>query len=125
MIFGLGCDIVDHSVVEMLNWAKDERFLNRTFTSKEIDLFNDLKNTSFLAGRFAAKEATLKALGIGLHDGISMKEIEILKSETGSPYVNLRGELKIFANEQGITTIHISLSHTIKQSTAYVILEKL
>jgi len=111
MISGLGIDIIEVDRIEhAVN--KNERFLTRNFTEKEIEYFNKKggKFTS-IAGNFAAKEAISKALGTGFR-GFNFSDIEILRDELGRPIVNLYNGADKKAKELGITEFMISISHT-------------
>ncbi|MGQ9730460.1 MAG: holo-ACP synthase, partial [Candidatus Zipacnadales bacterium] len=80
------------------------------------------------AGRFAAKEAVMKALGRGWFQGMPFKEIEVLRDETpggyGRPRIQLSGQTAKLAAEAGATHIHVSITHEQRVAIAYVIIEK-
>jgi len=82
MVLGLGCDIVE--IERVAGVFTSDRKLARIFTDSEIEL---ARTDSSLAGRFAAKEAFLKALGTG-KQGVQLKEIEVLRDISGKPYIN-------------------------------------
>lgn len=111
MISGLGIDIIE---VERIENAvnKNERFLTRNFTEKEIEYFNK-KGSKFtsIAGNFAAKEAISKALGTGFR-GFNFSDIEVLRDELGRPIVRLYNGADAKAKELGITEFMVSISHT-------------
>lgn len=69
-------------------------------------------HTRYYAGRYAGKEAVVKALGTGFAGDITWRGIEILRRETGAPYVRLGGEVKAFADSLGITDWFISISYS-------------
>jgi holo-[acyl-carrier protein] synthase len=75
----------------------------------------------YFAGRFAAKEAVVKALGTGFAGDISWHGIEILNHESGAPFVRLREDVKAFADKNGITEWFISLSYTEEMAIASAI----
>ncbi|WP_396157725.1 holo-ACP synthase [Flavobacterium sp.] len=125
MIISIGCDIVDHSLIKKLKWNSDLEKQKRCFSQKEIDLYISHKQSNFISGRFAVKEAVLKCLGIGMEDGISLKDIETLQLENGKPRIELFGEVKKLSDSIGINSWHVSISHSANFSTAYVIAEKL
>ncbi len=125
MIIGIGCDIVEHSTTEKLEWTSDIILQKNYFSQKEIDLYNAQNKISFLCGRFAIKEAVLKCLKTGMQDGLSLTDIQTIKSENGQPILKLSGEVKKISDKLGINSWHISISHSEHFSTAYVIAEKL
>jgi phosphopantetheine--protein transferase-like protein len=97
--------------------------LRRVFTPNER---RELKTSPFpyesLAGKFAAKEAFLKALGKGLFE-IPFLEIEVLKEERGKPFICLHGKAKQMVQEINLKNIHLSISHDGGIAMALVILE--
>jgi len=92
-IHGIGSDIVD---VDRIKKAfKNKDFKNKIFSLDEIKITEDkLNKFSSYAKKFAAKEAFSKALGTGISDGISFKEISINNNKKGKPYVELLGRSK-------------------------------
>lgn len=123
MIIGIGSDIVEHEVTEKLKWASDLKLLTRIFSSKEIELYQTHPVVKFLSSRFAVKEAVLKCLGIGMDEGIALPEIETLSDLNSKPLLKLTGETKCIADEMNIEIWHVSITHTSKQSLAFVIAE--
>lgn len=124
MILGTGVDIV---AVERVARAVDrygERFLRRVFTPAEIAYCTSAEahRAARLAARFAAKEAVLKALGIGLR-GVRWTDAEVCRDELGRPSVRLTGRLAEIAAARGATRIHLSLSHTQEYAVAQVVIE--
>ena len=110
-IVGHGVDIVD--LAELTQLRRRPYFDERCFTDAERHESTDSANlTAFLAGRFAAKEAILKALSIGLIDGIAWHDIEVRRASSGAPAVALTGGVAKLAAAQGVTDIFISISHT-------------
>jgi holo-[acyl-carrier protein] synthase len=123
MIIGIGCDIVEHSNFEKLGWAKDENTLRRVFSKNEIAISPKVDFEKYYSSRFAVKEAVLKCLGIGMEDGISLKDIEIIKSQSGLPQVSLSGQVDKISTSKKITSWHVSISHTTNSSSVFVIAE--
>ncbi len=122
MVLGIGTDIVEvHRVKKAL---ENERFRDRVYTRGEIDYCErrGMQAAASYAARFSGKEAVLKAFGTGLRQG-SLLDIEILPDALGCPHVRLRGYFSDFANEMGVKTVHISLSHTREYATAQCIME--
>ncbi len=100
-------------------------FSERVFTEREIVYCENRKNAKFesYAARFAAKEAVVKALGTGMADGLSWKQIEILKDDKGKPYalLSLRA-LELFDNI-GAKSMDVSLSHCGVYAIAYAVID--
>lgn len=110
-LVGTGIDLVAISKVRRLLADPGEHFL-RNFTEREIeDAGQGVHKEERFAGRFAAKEAVLKAMGVGWGNGVSWPDIEIVTSETGKPNVRLSGRVLEISQEQGITSWLISTSH--------------
>ncbi|EML5397049.1 holo-ACP synthase [Pseudomonas aeruginosa] len=119
IIKGHGLDIVDVDEFATLFSGEKITFLSRYFTEKELSATpNDQRRFSRLAGRFAAKEATLKALMTAWGDGVSFTDVEILNHSTGAPWVRLHRKLDALAKDKGISEFHISISHTEKLAVA-------
>jgi len=109
--FDLGIDIVPISKVEDLI-SRHEDHLTEVYTEKEIAYCNGKKNAgAHFAVRFAAKEAVLKALGLGLGKGIEWTDVETLSANSGRPRICLHGRLEEIASRRHIGEIKISLSH--------------
>ena len=121
-IIGHGIDIVELADFEALVARSGDHFVRRCFTEHERDYASDGPNRiSRLAARFAAKEAVLKAIGTGWIGGISWKDVEIIHQPSGAPAVKVSGAVARIAAEKGITSFHVSLSHTKNLATASVI----
>ena len=106
----IGIDVIEVERVKRAIEKLGERFLNRIFTQREIEYCLRRKKPYLsFAGRFAGKEAVMKALGTGLSDGVRWKDIEILNDEKGKPYVVARGRVKEILGER---RIEISISHS-------------
>ena len=116
-----GVDIIelDRISVVMKRWG--ERFLRRIYTRDEQTYCRD--RIPQLAGRFAAKEAVMKALGTGVR-GVGWKEIEILRQRGKRPTIHLNGRAKRFATSNGYSDLSISISHSRDYAVAFVIGEK-
>ena len=76
-----------------------------------------------LAGKFAAKEATLKALGTGLASGICWLDVEVLREKSGAPRIRLGGRASAIALRAGIRAVHVSITHSGTQALAFVVAE--
>ena len=103
--------------------GKHENFIDRVFSKNEIEyLKNRNLRPEFVAGRFAAKEAVVKAMGTGFR-GFDLKEVEIDRAASGKPSVILKGKAKLMANKCGTYKIHLSISHGVDNAIAYAIME--
>ena len=124
MIIGIGTDIVEVSRIKKSVEQFDERFLNKIFTEVELEYSLQKKNKfQHLAGRFAAKEAIVKALSSCCDKGFVWKEIEIFNDIAGRPHVRLFGKFKEFIAAD--KELLISISHTDKFATAVAILQQI
>ncbi len=124
MIFGIGVDVVQISRIGSLLDRWGDRFLQRVFTKQEIQYCRLRKDPSpHLAVRFAAKEAFLKALGTGYSQGVRWKDIEVLRSSSGVPNLQLHSYTKTLCQSHGINRIHLSMSHDGDYGLVQVILE--
>ena len=114
-------------LVEVERVKKSQEFLQKVALQSEIDYIfksncETLRNQR-IAALFCVKEAVLKALGTGVSEGISLKEIELKHLESGKPYVEIKGKaLEKFNQFYSGKTIEISLSHTKNYSTAIALI---
>ncbi|MDR1959905.1 MAG: holo-ACP synthase [Planctomycetaceae bacterium] len=119
---GIGTDITECGRVERMLKRHGEMFTARVFTSKEIDYCDNRKQAvQHYTGRWAGKEAVLKALGTGWIAGISWKDIEILNEAGGKPRVQLTGGALKVSRELGIDEILISISHCHSHAVAFAV----
>ena len=124
MIFGIGIDIIEVPRVEKLT-KKDDKFVKKIFTQTEIDYCRKFKNGSQnFAGRFAVKEAFLKAMGTGWSNGLKFNEIETVNDKLGKPEIVLYGRTKEIFSERNLKLSHVSIAHLKDYATAVVIIEK-
>ncbi len=112
MIIGIGVDLVSTERIKRICEKYRHRFVNRIFSSREIALNNISPDSPspFIAARFAAKEAVLKAIGCGIGPA-SFNEVQIISKRGSQPKVVLRGEALKLAEKAGITNIVLSISH--------------
>ena len=123
-IIGIGTDIIECLRIAQMIERHGELFLMRVFTPHEIEYCSARKAaTQHYAGRFAAKEAVLKALGTGWIRGISWRDVEVRHKPGGAPTVALRGGARDVFERSGITRMHISISHCRSHAVAYAIAE--
>ena len=119
---GLGIDIIELKRVRALYERHGDRFLERVYTPPERQRALELKDpTSFLAGRFAAKECVLKVLGTGLAEGISWQHILIAREPSGAPRVFLCGNALERARALGLGRILVSIAHGREHAVAQAI----
>ena len=126
LIIGCGIDLVKIERIEKIIKKWGDNFIFRIFTSLEREYCEKKKGNKFqsYAGKFAAKEALLKALGLGLREA-NWKEIEIKNDELGQPIIDTSGKLKNIASTKGVSKYFISISHTKEYAVTQVILEGL
>jgi holo-[acyl-carrier protein] synthase len=123
-ILGLGTDIVECLRIAQMIERHGELFISRVYTDHEIEYCAARKAaTQHYAGRWAAKEAVLKALGTGWQRGISWRDIEIRNDRNGAPSVVLRGGAREVFEQAGIARVHVSISHCRCHAVAYAIAE--
>lgn len=121
-IVGHGIDLVEVARIRAMVEEHGQRFLGRCFTSGEQAYNSDSRRRfEHLAARFAAKEATLKALGTGLTGGIAWTDIEVIGTAGGAPGLALRGAAATAATVLNASSWMISLSHTDTMAIASVI----
>lgn len=124
MIVGLGVDITEVERVRGAIERQGERLLKRVYTEKERVYCEKFKNKyERYAGRFAVKEATMKALGTGWSRGVRWVDIEVVREMSGKPRLELRGEAKKIADKLGVKHISVTITHTASQALAQVIFE--
>ena len=124
MIAGIGVDIVDVSRVAKLLERYGERFLRRVFTDSEATYAKSGANPAErLAGRFAVKEAVMKALGTGKSQGILWRDVETIRGPLGKPAVRLHGQAVRWLRYRRGERVHASIAHDGGKAVAFVILE--
>jgi holo-[acyl-carrier protein] synthase len=117
-----GIDIVEVPRIARMLREHGERFLERCFTAAEREYcLAGKRRDEHLAGRFAAKEAVLKALGTGWKNGIAWTDVEVVRDQSGAPSVRLHGPAARLAAERGIGVWSLSLSHTAGYAVASAI----
>jgi holo-[acyl-carrier protein] synthase len=125
MIYGIGVDLVDITRIARAIQRWGERFINRVYTAREINLGRHRpRPASFLALRFAAKEAFSKAIGLGMRRGIRWRDIEIVHTTSGRPELSLWGEALRICQNEGISGWYVTLSDDGDYGVAVVVLEK-
>ncbi len=121
-VIGIGTDIIECLRIAKMIERHGELFLTRVYTSHEIEYCTARKaTTQHYAGRFAAKEAVLKALGTGWTRGIHWCDIEVRNEMGGKPKVVLGGAARELGEKLGIAEIQISISHCRTHATALAV----
>ncbi|MGC8602940.1 MAG: holo-ACP synthase [Desulfomonilaceae bacterium] len=127
VIFGVGIDIVSVARMKKIlsqHWA--DKFLRRVFASEEIvQIVRAINPEQGFAARFAAKEATAKALGTGFSKGIAPNQIMVVGGLGQKPVIILSSAAKTVAELNGIGNINVSISHTAGMACAIVVMEKI
>lgn len=122
MILGIGIDIVEIQKIE--ESTQSEAFQRRVFTFEEVKSVECYKDKAeHFAGKFAVKEAFMKAIGAGIRQEVWFTQIEVLNDESGRPQVKVSGEAGKRLDESGAKRIHVSISHSGDLAVALVILE--
>ncbi len=119
MISGIGTDIIEIGRIEKA--ISDTSFCARFFSKAENEYFLEKNNNpQTIAGNFAAKEAFAKALGLGFRK-MALADIEVLRDSLGKPYICISGSAKKLLGDR---RVHVSISHSRKYATAYVVIEE-
>ena len=124
---GIGVDIVDNKRFKKL--IKDNKFINRIFSKKEIFASKKtLNKINFFSKRFAAKESFAKALGTGFRNKLNFKDIEILNDKLGKPFYLINNKIKqIIKKNKKIANfeLFLSISDEKDYSVAFTIIQKI
>ena len=124
MIVGMGIDVAEVKRLQSVIESQQSRFLRRVFTLDEVAYCEQFKNKfERYAGRFAAKEAAMKALGTGWSRGVRWVDVEVIRQPGGRPTISLKGEARKIADALGVKNIALSITHTADQAIAHVIFE--
>jgi holo-[acyl-carrier protein] synthase len=124
-IVGTGIDTIEVARVRdaIERPSTGARFLARVFTDREIQYCESRGRGRFqsYAARFAAKEATMKALGTGWNRNVGWRDIEVVRERGRPPSIALSGKAAAYARRRGIMRFHLSLTHTNTGAIAHVI----
>ena len=122
VIVGLGTDIIEIVRIGRMVERHGEVFLNRVFTPDEIRYCQKRKESyQHFAGRWAAKEAVMKALGTGWIRGVGWQDIEVQVLKTGQPVIRVHGGARDFVEKLSVDNILITISHCRAYATATAI----
>jgi holo-[acyl-carrier protein] synthase len=124
MIVGLGVDITLIDRMEAAIARRGRALLERVFTPAEIRYCEKHRHSAErFAGRFAAKEAAMKALGTGWSRGVRWVDIEVVREPSGKPTLKLSGATRAIADGLGVKNIAITITHDGNMAMAQVIFE--
>ncbi len=124
MIVGTGIDIAEVPRIAASIERFGRRFVERVFTPDEIRYCESKANKAErYAGRFAAKEAAMKALGTGWNRGVTWQDVEVQRVPGGRPTMVFHGKAAEFVEKLGAVRAHLSITHTQESAMAQVILE--
>jgi holo-[acyl-carrier protein] synthase len=122
MIIGIGIDITAIEKIE--ESIRNEVFQRKVFSLAELETVREYRNKAeHLSGKFAAKEAFMKALGAGIRQEVWFTQIDVLNDESGKPYLKISGEAADRLDTSGAKHVHVSISHSGGMAAALVILE--
>ncbi|KAA1260090.1 Holo-[acyl-carrier-protein] synthase [Rubripirellula obstinata] len=120
-ILGTGTEIIECLRIQKMVEAHGEQFLERVYTSGEIEhCLATVNSTQNLAKRWAAKEATMKAMRCR-HQGVRWTDIEVIVATGESPMIVLGGAAVRWAQQVGIETLHVSMGACRTHATAYIL----
>ncbi len=124
MIFGIGTDIIKISRIEHSLSRFGENFAKRILTPEEFALFLKHKNqATYVASRFAAKEACVKALGTGFSQGLGFGQIGVANNSAGKPELYFLDKAYLLYQQKNIQKAHLSITHERDYAVAFVVLE--
>ena len=124
MIAGVGTDIVEIARIQAALARHGEAFSRRVLTDEELaELGRRAAPDVFLAGRWAAKEAVSKALGVGIGEACAWRDIHVRNDSRGRAHVTLSGDAGRTAAGLGVRRVHVSISHEREYACATAILE--
>lgn len=125
MIVGSGIDLAEVDRIRKAIERFGPRFVERVFTPAEIAYVERRKASRFqrYAGRFAAKEAGMKAIGTGWRRGVRWQDFEVANLPSGKPTLKLHGQAAKVAERLGVKQVTLSITHTAQTGMAMVILE--
>ncbi|MFC5470776.1 holo-ACP synthase [Cohnella suwonensis] len=129
MIIGVGLDVVELARMEkLLSGAGRDRFLDRVLTEREKEIYATLKPRralEFASGRFAAKEAIVKAIGCGIGSQVGFRDVEVLPDPHGKPVCGLSdASLKRLGWVGLAYRLHLAITHERSIAAATAIIEK-
>ena len=128
MIYGIGTDICDIRRVAATLARRGDRFAEKVLGPHELEVFRarrakvESRGISYLATRFAAKEAFSKAIGLGMRMPMTWRSCEIIKAASGKPVIRLHGDLAAWFDDRHLVA-HVSVSDESDYAAAFVVVE--
>jgi holo-[acyl-carrier protein] synthase len=124
MIKSIGTDLIELDRIGRVYFENGERFLRKLFTGAEREYFSRWTDpVPRIAGRFAAKEAVMKALGTGWSSGVRWRDIEVTRLPAGRPEVALHGRCLEVFESMGAERLHCTITHSRDYAMAVVVIE--
>ena len=122
-VIGLGLDLIELARFRAAWQRRGDRFLERIFTDHERQVCLRRRDpVPELSARFAAKEATFKAIGTGLRRGVRWRDVEVRNAPSGRPYLLVSGRVAEIARSLGGRRLVVSLTHSVDTAAAQVML---
>ena len=119
----MNCGVDIAKINRFENPAQNDKFFEKYFTDSEKEyVLKKLNKAETLAGLFCAKEAVLKALGLGVGSGINLKEVAILHSDLGMPYVDVNAKIFYYLQQKNCSEISLSISHDGEYAVAFCVI---
>lgn len=129
MIYGIGHDVLEIGrVAEIADSSLGSRFTRRILTGRELTLAGSkgARTAEFIAGRFSAKEAVVKALGCGIGQAVGFRDIEILPDALGKPVAALSaGAWSRLGLAEQKHVIHLTITHSRGLASAFAVVERM
>lgn len=122
-ILGLGVDIVELERIERLHERHGDAFIRRICRDGECQRRRGAALIEHLGGLFAAKEATLKALGTGWAEGLGLRQVEVVRAENGAPGIRLHDAAAERSRRLGARSVHLSITHERTHAVAVAVVE--
>ncbi|MBI1362678.1 MAG: holo-[acyl-carrier-protein] synthase [Proteobacteria bacterium] len=119
MIVGIGCDLCKIDRIERLYLRYGQRFVGRLLSPEERQ--GEVMTPAFMAKRFAAKEAVVKAMGTAFRHGLFLKDVQVLRTQSGQPEVVLSSRARAFVPQHAV--VHLSLADEGGFALAYALIE--
>jgi holo-[acyl-carrier protein] synthase len=128
LIYGIGTDVCDIRRMAATLARRGERFAEKVLGAHELEVFRErrarveARGVSYLATRFAAKEAFSKAIGLGMRMPMTWRSCEIVKAASGKPGIRLHGDLAAWFDDRHLVA-HVSVSDESDYAAAFVVVE--